>query len=112
MQAHEAFIRKQFLISRQASGYYTLCGANKRIIAKWLINNEQEQFGTGFFKNNILIINFKYVANDHSIFKGVVVYTCLSKNILDGFWSEKHGNLLFLGEERCFRKQEQPKVIN
>ena len=30
----------------------------ERVIAKWIINNEQEQFGTGFFKNNILVINF------------------------------------------------------
>jgi hypothetical protein len=35
-------------------------------------------------------------------FKGVVVYRCLS-NILDGFWSEKHGNPLYLGTERCLK---------
>ncbi|MGG6230731.1 hypothetical protein [Tenacibaculum sp. SDUM215027] len=85
---------------------------NSRIIAKWLINDEQEQVGTGFFKNNILIINFNYNSDDNTIYKGVVVYSCLSKNILDGFWSEKHGNPLFLGEERCFRVQEQDELVN
>ena len=29
---------------------------DNRIIAKWMINNTQEQFGTGFYKNNILVI--------------------------------------------------------
>ncbi|MDE1207622.1 hypothetical protein [Tenacibaculum larymnensis] len=85
---------------------------NSRIIAKWIINNEQEQFGTGFFKNNILVINFNYNGDDNTIYKGVAVYSCLSKNILDGFWSEKHGNPLFLGEERCFRVQEQNELVN
>ena len=85
---------------------------NNRISAKWLINNEQEQFGTGFYKNNILVINFKYEGDDNTIYKGVAVYTCISKDILDGFWSEKHGNPLFLGEERCFRIQEQTELIN
>ena len=85
---------------------------NNRIVAKWLINNEQEQFGTGFFKNNILIINFNYTSDNNTIYKGVVVYSCLSKNILDGFWSEKHGNPLFLGEERCFRVQEQNELVD
>ncbi|MCT4698574.1 hypothetical protein [Tenacibaculum haliotis] len=80
--------------------------ANKRINATWLINNEQEQIGTGFFKNNILVINFNYKGADKNIYKGVVVYQCISKDILDGFWSEKHGNPLYLGEERCFRIKE------
>lgn len=85
---------------------------NNRIVAKWLINNEQEQFGTGFFKNNILIINFNYTSDDNTVYKGVAVYSCISKNILDGFWSEKHGNPLFLGEEHCFRVQNQDELIN
>lgn len=76
---------------------------NSRIIAKWVINNSQEQFGTGFYKNNILVINFNYKGEDKEIYKGVVVYKCITNNILDGFWSEKHGNPLYLGEERCFR---------
>ncbi|MDO6675032.1 hypothetical protein Q4517_05670 [Tenacibaculum sp. 1_MG-2023] len=85
---------------------------NNRIVAKWLINNEQEQFGTGFFKNNILIINFNYTSDYNTVYKGVAVYSCLSKDILDGFWSEKHGNPFFLGEERCFRVQNQTELIN
>lgn len=79
---------------------------NNCIIAKWLINDDQEQIGTGFFNDNILVINFKYQGTDKNIYKGVVVYRCISKDILDGFWSEKHGNPLYLGKERCFRIKE------
>jgi len=81
---------------------------NKRVKAKWLINNEQLQTGNGFFRDNILVINFKYQGENDNTFKGVVVYRCLSKNLLDGFWSEKHGNPLYLGKERCFRVNELP----
>jgi len=85
--------------------------ANNRIEAKWLINKEQEQVGTGFFKDQILVINFNYQGEDKYLYKGIVVYRCISKDILDGFWSEKHGNPLYLGEERCFRlKEEQEKL--
>ena len=77
--------------------------ANNRIVAKWLIHKSQEQFGTGFFKDNILVINFNYQGDENTIYKGVAVYRCISKDVLDGFWSEKYGNPLFLGEERCFR---------
>lgn len=84
---------------------------NNRIIAKWLINTNQEQNGTGFFKDNILVINFNYLGEDKKVFKGVVVYRCITKDILDGFWSEKHANPLYLGEERCFRiKLSNPQV--
>lgn len=76
-----------------------------RIAAKWLINHEQEQFGTGFFKDNVLVINFYYFGEREHVFKGVVVYRCLSKDLLDGFWSEDYGDPNFLGEERCFRIQ-------
>lgn len=79
---------------------------HRRIIAKWLIHNEQEQYGTGFFKDNILVINFTYNADDASVYNGVVVYRCLTKDILDGFWSEEYGNPKFLGTERCFRIQD------
>ncbi|TDS14283.1 hypothetical protein DFQ03_2361 [Maribacter caenipelagi] len=60
----------------------------KRIVALWTINQSQQQTGTGFFKNNILVINFKYVGEDQNIYKGVAVYQCVTKDILDGFWSE------------------------
>ena len=85
---------------------------NKRVNAKWMINNQQEQLGSGFFKDNILVINFNYKGEDSKIYKGVVVYRCISEDILDGFWSEKHGNPLFLGEERCFRIKEEKELVN
>jgi len=76
---------------------------NNRILASWFIDGEQKQVGTGFFKDNILVINFSYKGEANEILKGVVVYRCITKDILDGFWSEKHGDPLYLGEERCFR---------
>ncbi|MBD0824293.1 hypothetical protein [Aestuariibaculum marinum] len=85
---------------------------NYRIKAKWLINDSQEQIGSGFFKDNILVINFSYKGVDHNIYKGVVVYRCINKNLLDGFWSEKHGNPLCLGEEQCFRITESTELLN
>lgn len=84
---------------------------NNRIKAKWLINDEQEQLGYGFFKNNILVINFNY-KSDGYVFKGVVVYKCITKDLLDGFWSEKHGDPMFLGEERCYRLNSTKEAIN
>ncbi|WP_298496197.1 hypothetical protein [uncultured Algibacter sp.] len=84
---------------------------NQRIKAKWLINNSQEQFGNGFFKDNILVINFNY-KSENTIFKGVVVYKCISKDVLEGFWSEKHGDPNFIGEERCFRNNQLKETIN
>ncbi|CAA0157631.1 conserved hypothetical protein [Tenacibaculum maritimum] len=84
---------------------------HNRIVAKWIISDNQEQFGTGFFKNNILVINFNYKDDNSYVYKGVVVYQCLSNNILDGFWSEKHGNPLYLGQERCF-KISHNKLLN
>ena len=85
---------------------------NNRIIAKWIINNEQEQLGTGFFNDNILVINFNYKGIDKNTYKGVVVYKCISKDILDGFWSEKHGNPLYLGKERCFKINKENILLN
>ncbi|TCI92611.1 hypothetical protein [Tenacibaculum sp. M341] len=79
---------------------------DNRMIAKWLINGHQEQNGFGFFKDNILVINFYYLGDDNETYKGVVVYRCLTKNILDGFWSEKYGDLNYLGSERCFRIED------
>lgn len=76
---------------------------HKRIVAEWCIHDNQLQFGYGFFKDNILVINFYYYGSENDKYKGVVVYRCLTSNILDGFWSEKHGDLDFLGEERCFK---------
>lgn len=84
---------------------------NNRIKAKWVINETQEQFGHGFFKDNILVINFNY-KSDNSTFKGIVVYKCISKDVLEGFWSEKHGDPKYLGEEQCFRVDKLKETIN
>ena len=85
---------------------------NDRIVAKWNISDSQEQTGIGFFKNNILVINFKYVGFEDAIYKGVVVYKCLSKDILEGFWSEEAGNPKFLGSENCFRVKHSKTILN
>ncbi|MBJ2175208.1 hypothetical protein JBL43_13225 [Aureibaculum sp. A20] len=86
--------------------------SDNRIQAKWLINNNQEQNGTGFFKDNILVVNFNYLGENNIIFKGVVVYKCISKDILEGFWSEEFGDPLYLGEENCFRVKDKNELIN
>nr|WP_315154086.1 hypothetical protein [uncultured Flavobacterium sp.] len=36
-------------------------------------------------------------------YKGVVVYRCITKVVLEVFWSEKHGDPLYLGTEHCLR---------
>lgn len=77
-------------------------GENNRITAQWIIGNHI-QHGIGFFKDEILVINFNYEGDDHLIYKGVAVYRCINKDTLDGFWSEKHGNPLYLGSESCLR---------
>jgi hypothetical protein len=115
---------------QELTGQYTIIGSNQdadsqeykgvlnlvldkynRIQANWLINNTQEQLGYGFFKDNILVINFKY-KNENKVFKGVAVYKCISKDLLEGFWSEKHGDLNYLGLERCYRINMLKETIN
>ncbi|SHG15398.1 hypothetical protein SAMN05443549_102238 [Flavobacterium fluvii] len=83
---------------------------NNRIKAHWLINNEQVQTGNGFFKDNILVINFNYKGEENITYKGVAVYQCITKDVLDGFWSEKHGNPLFLGTEHCLRIESTERL--
>ena len=85
---------------------------NDRIVAKWNISDSQEQTGVGFFKNNILVINFKYLGFEDKIYKGVVVYKCLNKDILEGFWSEEAGDPKFLGLENCFRVKHSKTILN
>ncbi len=85
--------------------------ANYRIVAQWLINSSQKQTGQGFFKDNILVINFKYKGGDNKTYKGVAVYRCITKDVLEGFWSEKHGNPLYLGTEHCMR-MESTELLN
>lgn len=75
---------------------------NNRIIAQWTIGNHIQN-GSGFFKDRILVINFNYEGEDQQIYKGVAVYRCINKDTLDGFWSEKYGNPLYLGSESCVR---------
>ena len=86
--------------------------APNRINAKWLIHPDQVQLGTGFFKDNILVINFNYKGDNDSLYKGVVVYKCLSKDLLEGFWSEKHGDPSYLGTERCYRIGTPTTLLN
>ncbi|KMQ68984.1 hypothetical protein ACM39_06825 [Chryseobacterium sp. FH2] len=83
---------------------------NNRIIAQWMIG-DHIQNGTGFYRDQILVINFKYEGDDNKVYKGVAVYRCLSKDILDGFWSEKHGNPLYLGSEYCVRIKNS-RILN
>ena len=42
---------------------------NNRVLAHWVINNTQEQNGHGFFKDNILVINFNYKGENNKTFK-------------------------------------------
>lgn len=83
---------------------------SNRVIAEWIIG-DHIQNGTGFYKDQILVINFNYEGEDRKIYKGVAVYRCLSKNVLDGFWLEKHGNPLYLGSEYCVRIQNS-EILN
>lgn len=82
---------------------------NSRIKADWIIN-ESKQIGNGFFKDNILVITFSYKGEDHKTYKGVAVYKCITKDVLDGFWSEKHGNPLYLGSEYCLRMETRERL--
>jgi hypothetical protein len=95
------------------SGSLTLdVDLSNRIVAKWLINKEQVQEGIGFFKDNILVINFNYRGENDEVFKGVVVYRCLTNDILEGFWSEEYGDPDYLGEERCFRVSSNEVLLD
>ncbi len=85
---------------------------DNRVIAKWLINGSQSQSGTGFFKDNILVVNFNYKGDNNLVYKGVVVYKCITKDVLEGFWSEKHGDSKYLGAERCYRIGTQKELQN
>lgn len=95
------------------NGFLTLeMDSNNRILAKWNIHADQEQIGFGFFKDNILVINFSYLGEDNNTYKGVVVYKCISKDILEGFWSEEYGDPLYLGTENCFRVKDEKELLN
>ncbi|MBU2996092.1 hypothetical protein KO500_06590 [Cellulophaga baltica] len=86
--------------------------ANHRVNALWTVVDGQTQTGKGFFKDDILVINFAYIGElDYKtkIFKGVVVYKIINDNTLEGFWSEKYGDNDYLGYEECQRITE-PEV--
>jgi hypothetical protein len=48
-------------------------------MARWIINNDQIQQGTGFLEIIFLVINFNYEGEGQIIFKGVVVYRCITR---------------------------------
>ncbi|MRH99197.1 hypothetical protein GH721_01510 [Kriegella sp. EG-1] len=105
--------KNQDAVGSTYKGILTLSlDTNNRIVAFWNIGNNQNQQGTGFFKDNILVINFNYIGDDNLVYKGVAVYRCLTKDILEGFWSEEHGNPLYLGSENCFRTHKITNAIN
>ncbi|OIQ30327.1 MAG: hypothetical protein BM564_02860 [Bacteroidetes bacterium MedPE-SWsnd-G2] len=86
--------------------------ADKRIVAQWLIHDEQVQVGEGFFSNDILVINFSYQGENQQLFTGTVVYRCLSKTVLDGFWSESEGDPRYLGKEKAYRMFGEGQLLN
>ncbi|MFT5820172.1 MAG: hypothetical protein ACI8ZM_001406 [Crocinitomix sp.] len=59
--------------------------SNNKINASWTIGENQTQKGVGFFKDDILVVNFNYKGEDDQIFKGVVVYRCINRNLIKGF---------------------------
>lgn len=75
--------------------------------AVWRIDPDQLQYGVGFFKNEMLVINFDYVGDDDVIFRGVVAYTCVSPEILNGIWSEEVGDSKFVGMEKAQKVQTE-----
>ncbi|SMC53061.1 hypothetical protein SAMN05660703_1619 [Cellulophaga tyrosinoxydans] len=95
------------------SGFLKLMTTGKnRVNAIWTIGGEQTQTGRGFYKDDILVINFAYLGelrNRPKTFKGVVVYKLINENILEGFWSEKFGDDNFLGFEEA-RKMTNAEI--
>ncbi|WOI23303.1 hypothetical protein [Nonlabens ulvanivorans] len=83
-----------------------------RIVALWQIGDDQVQQGVGFYKDHILVINFNYKSDTGTIFKGVVVYKCLTRDVLDGFWSEELGDPDYLGVEQAYRIKETDDLLN
>ncbi|TVZ14465.1 hypothetical protein [Maribacter sp. MAR_2009_72] len=85
---------------------------NHRVHAEWVIGGEQTQVGTGFYNNNILVINFSYEGDAYKIYKGVVVYKVLNQSILNGFWSEKHASDSWLGIEEGRKLADTETITN
>jgi hypothetical protein len=80
---------------------------NNRIAAHWLINNAQEQKGNGFFKDNILVINFRYKGEDHKTYKGVAVYRCLNQRCLRRFLVRKTWQPALSRHRTLFKNKKQ-----
>ena len=81
--------------------------SDNRLDAVWQIAPDQMQYGIGFFKNEMLVINFYYVGDDASMYHGVVAYQCTSKNSLNGIWSEERGDSKFVGVEKGTKIQTE-----
>lgn len=71
--------------------------------AVWRINPDQMQYGVGFFKNDMLVINFNYLGDNEVVYYGVVAYSCTNPDALTGIWSEEAGNAKYVGEEIAVR---------
>ncbi len=78
--------------------------AKNRVEAAWLIGKDQEQFGEGFIADDTLVIDFYYFDDDQNKYSGTVVYKILSLTTLDGFWTEKNGNPIYLGKEQATKQ--------
>lgn len=74
-----------------------------RLDAVWKIGANQIQYGVGFFKNEMLVINFQYEGDDDSKYTGVVAYTCVSVDVLHGIWSEEAGDPTYVGVEKAHK---------
>ena len=75
-----------------------------RIEAKWLIGGTEEQYGIGFFKDNILVIDFYYFDEILTKYNGIVVYKLINSTVLDGFWTEELGHKDYVGKEKATKK--------
>ncbi len=86
-----------------------------RVNAEWVINGSQTLKGSGFFHDNTLVINFYYegeAEHEGKLFKGIVVYHFNETlHTLKGFWSEKHGNLDYLGFENCEKLKDDASIF-
>jgi hypothetical protein len=86
-----------------------------RVNAEWVINGSQTLKGSGFFHDNTLVINFYYegeAEHEGKLFKGIVVYHFNETlHTLKGFWSEKHGDLDYLGFENCEKLKDDASIF-
>ena len=81
--------------------------SDNRINAVWQIGSDQIQYGIGFFKNEMLVINFHYEGDDQSMYYGVVAYQCNKQGVINGVWSEERGDAKYVGVEKGKKVQEE-----